>query len=60
MLPLPFARITCRYGEPIRVPKKATRNVHEELRSELEETLDRINLELDAELGIADRSGVTS
>jgi lysophospholipid acyltransferase (LPLAT)-like uncharacterized protein len=59
MLPLPFARVTCRYGEPIRVPKKATKDVLEELRGELEETLDRINLELDAELGIADRSGIT-
>jgi lysophospholipid acyltransferase (LPLAT)-like uncharacterized protein len=54
MLPLPFARVTCRYGEPIHVPKKATRNVLEGFRSELEETLDRINLELDVELGIAD------
>ena len=58
MLPLPFARVTCRYGEPIRVPKKATNEALEQLRSELEATLDRMNLQLDAELGFADRSRV--
>ena len=59
ILPLPFARISCRYGEPIRVPKKADRETMEELRRELEAALDRINLELDAELGIADRPTVS-
>jgi lysophospholipid acyltransferase (LPLAT)-like uncharacterized protein len=58
ILPLPFARVTCSYGEPIQVPKKATGEALEELRSELEATLDRLNLQLDAELGFADRSGV--
>jgi len=56
ILPLPFARVTCRYGEVIRVPKKATGEALEGLRSELEATLDRMNLQLDAELGFADRS----
>ena len=58
ILPLPFARVTCSYGEPIRVPKKASGEVLEGLRSELEATLDRMNLQLDAELGFADRSKV--
>jgi lysophospholipid acyltransferase (LPLAT)-like uncharacterized protein len=57
ILPLPFARVTCRYGEPIRVPKKATSEELEGLRSELEATLERIHLEADDELGIADRCG---
>jgi lysophospholipid acyltransferase (LPLAT)-like uncharacterized protein len=58
ILPLPFARVSCRYGEPIHVPKNATRKALEGLRSELEATLDRMNLALDAELGFADRSGI--
>ena len=59
ILPLPFARISCRYGDPIHVPKKAGRETMEELRRELEAALYRINLELDAELGIADRPTVS-
>jgi lysophospholipid acyltransferase (LPLAT)-like uncharacterized protein len=53
ILPLPFARVTCSYGEPIQVPKKATGEALERLRSELEATLNRMNLQLDRELGIA-------
>jgi hypothetical protein len=40
------------------VPKKATGEALEALRSKLEATLDRMNLQLDTELGFADRSGV--
>jgi len=58
ILPLPFARVVGSYGEPIHVPKNATRKELEGLRSELEATLDRMNLALDAELGFADRSGI--
>jgi lysophospholipid acyltransferase (LPLAT)-like uncharacterized protein len=58
ILPLPFARVRCSYGEPMRVPKKVSREALEGLRSELGAALDRMNLGLDAELGIADRSGV--
>ena len=54
ILPFPFARVTCSYGEPIQVPKKATGEALERLRSELEATLNRMNLQLDLELGIAD------
>jgi lysophospholipid acyltransferase (LPLAT)-like uncharacterized protein len=53
MLPLPFARVTCSYGEPIRVPKNSNGEALEELRRELEATLDRMNLQLDRELGVA-------
>jgi len=59
ILPLPFARVTCSYGEPIFVPKKTTGDALEKLRRELEATLDRMNLQLDAELGFADGSGVS-
>jgi lysophospholipid acyltransferase (LPLAT)-like uncharacterized protein len=58
ILPLPFARVTCSYGEPIRVPKKATGEALERFRSELEATLDRMNLQLDAEVGFTDGSSV--
>ena len=57
ILPLPFARVTCSYGEPIHVPKRAANKALEGLRRELEATLDRMNLELDVELGVADRPG---
>ena len=33
ILPLPFARVTCSYGEPIQVPKKATGEKLEEFRT---------------------------
>jgi len=58
ILPLPFARVSCSYGEPIHVPKKATGEALEGLRKQLEATLDHMNLQLDAELGIADRSSI--
>lgn len=57
LLPLPFARVACRYGEPIRVPKNTTDEELEKLREEFEATLDRMNLQLDAELGFAESSG---
>ncbi len=57
ILPRPFARIICSYGEPIHLPKKATDEAAEGFRRELEATLDRINLELDVELGVANRPG---
>ena len=57
LLPLPFARVACRYGEPIRVPKNTTDEEFEKLRAEFEETLDRMNRQLDAELGFAERPG---
>ena len=52
LLPLPFARVACRYGKPIHVPKKTAGQAFEKLRSEFEAALDRMNRELDAELGI--------
>ena len=54
ILPFPFARVTCSYGDPIQVPKKTTGEALERLRGELEAALDRVNLQLDRELGIAD------
>jgi lysophospholipid acyltransferase (LPLAT)-like uncharacterized protein len=53
ILPFPFARVTCSYGEPIQVPKDATGEALEKLRRDLEAILDRMNLQLDRELGIA-------
>jgi hypothetical protein len=42
------------------VPKRARGEVVEQLRRELEAILDRMNLELDIELGIAEQSDFTS
>lgn len=57
ILPLPFARVICSYGEPIHLPKRATEEAAEGFRRELQATLDRMNLELDLELGVAGRTG---
>jgi lysophospholipid acyltransferase (LPLAT)-like uncharacterized protein len=57
ILPRPFARVICSYGEPIHLPKKATDETTEGFRRELEATLDCMNLELDGELGVANRPG---
>ncbi len=46
LLPLPFARIRCRYGEPIEVPKRVRGEELESLRSRLEAELQRMNQEL--------------
>jgi lysophospholipid acyltransferase (LPLAT)-like uncharacterized protein len=60
LLPLPFARVACRYGKPIHVPKKSAGDAFEKLRSEFEATLNRMNRELDAELGVGDGSVAAS
>jgi len=60
LLPLPFARVACSYGEPIRVPKNTTGESFEKLRGEFEATLDRMNHQLDAELGLAERPGAVA
>jgi lysophospholipid acyltransferase (LPLAT)-like uncharacterized protein len=57
ILPLPFARVVCRYGTPIHVPKKTSGEALEQLRGELEATLDRMNQTLDQALGSAAASG---
>lgn len=51
ILPLPFARVVCRYGAPIHVPKKVSGEALEQLRTDLEAILDRMNQTLDQELG---------
>jgi len=50
LLPLPFARILCRYGEPIEVPKRVRGKELESLRSRLEAELQRMNQELRSHL----------
>lgn len=50
MLPLPFARVHCHYGEPLIVPKKAKGEELERFRLALERELDRLNRELEAGL----------
>jgi len=52
LLPLPFARVLCLYGEPLRVPRDANEAKLEELRLRLERELDRLTEAADARLGL--------
>jgi len=54
LLPLPFARVLCAFGEPILVPRDAADATVEMLRKRLEETLHRMTEELDRRLGLAE------
>jgi lysophospholipid acyltransferase (LPLAT)-like uncharacterized protein len=51
VLPLPFARVICRYAEPIAVPPDADDAEQERLREMLDEVLNRLTDELDSSLG---------
>ena len=51
LLPLPFARVVCRYGEAIPVEDSASRERREELRAALDARLHEMTDALDAELG---------
>lgn len=53
LLPLPFARVLCAYGEPIVVPRDADDAVLEACRTRLEESLHRLTDDLDHRLGVA-------
>lgn len=53
LLPLPFARVVCRYGEPLRVPKEASEPELERLRGALDEALDSTTAAAAARLGVA-------
>lgn len=51
LLPLPFARVVCRYGEPVSVPADADDTEEERNRRLLNERLDALTDDLDRELG---------
>ncbi len=51
LLPLPFARVVCRYGEAIAVPPDADDVLEERIRQDLDAALDGLTDELDARLG---------
>ncbi len=53
VLPLPFARVLCAYGEPLHVPRRSDQASLESARVQLEETLNRLTDELDRRLGLA-------
>jgi lysophospholipid acyltransferase (LPLAT)-like uncharacterized protein len=53
MLPLPFARVHCVYGEPIRLPKRSGDADVERWSAELEAALGRLGDAADRALGIA-------
>lgn len=52
LLPLPFARVLCAYGEPIVCPRDADVATQEALRVRLDTTLQRMTEELDRRLGL--------
>jgi len=52
LLPLPFARVLCRFGDPICVPSDATQEDLEAFRVLLETEISRITDALEAELGL--------
>ncbi len=52
LVPLPFARVLCLYGEPLRVPGDAGPSELEDARLRLERDLDRLMAEADARLGL--------
>jgi len=53
-IPLPFARVICRYGEPLAVPKKADESEREKARAELERRLGALEDEIATFLGGAE------
>ncbi len=52
LLPLPFARVVCSYGEPIVVPRDADDEALEACRRRLERELTRLTVEADQQLGV--------
>ena len=52
MLPLPFARVRCVYGAPVRLPKRSDDADVERWRAELEATLERLTDAAERELGL--------
>ena len=52
LLPLPFARVLCAYGEPIVVPRHGGEAELEACRVRLEQSLHRLTEDLDRRLGV--------
>jgi hypothetical protein len=48
LLPLPFAKVICRYGDPIHIDAKADEDEEERARSGLDDVLNGLTAELDA------------
>lgn len=56
LLPLPFARVTCRYADAISVPRELSLEAGEALCERLDAVLNRDTDELDDALGLRDRN----
>lgn len=52
LLPLPFAKVVCRYGEPLVVPADADDSEEERRRDELDRALNELTDAVDQELGL--------
>ena len=53
MIPLPFSHGVCKISEPLYVPATATEAELEQYRQEMENRLNKINIECDKEMGLA-------
>jgi hypothetical protein len=60
MLPLPFARVHCIYGAPVRLPKRSDDADVEHWRAELEGSLHRLRGAAERELGLAASGSASS
>jgi lysophospholipid acyltransferase (LPLAT)-like uncharacterized protein len=56
LLPLPFARVVCRYGDPIEIAADVRGDGQEALRARLDARLDEMTDALDSELGLPPRA----
>ncbi len=54
LLPLPFARVVCRFAPPLDVPAEATPDEEDAIRLELDRVLNHITDEVDAACGLVD------
>jgi lysophospholipid acyltransferase (LPLAT)-like uncharacterized protein len=53
LLPLPFARVVCRFGQPLAIGAETPPERVEAIRADLDRALDRMTDALDAQLGVA-------
>jgi lysophospholipid acyltransferase (LPLAT)-like uncharacterized protein len=51
MIPLPFSKVVVGYGEPLHIPRRLNKNGLEDLRREVEGTLNHMMAELDERTG---------
>jgi lysophospholipid acyltransferase (LPLAT)-like uncharacterized protein len=58
LLPLPFARVACLYGEPMAVAEHTDEEAEQRVRERLDAELNRLTDDLDGRLGLTNEPGV--